>query len=145
MDPEKEVLRQLGELDVDKLKLVHAELSLAEITDETKKDSESYIRKMIMRHLSSADVIDSEDEGVSTYLHLNTFIETLTKMEDPKETDEKPANGDETATKTDVTLTDDTDTAKVSKTNERSAQNDSDRHSDRKFNRQQKDLLRSSF
>ena len=124
MDPEKEVLRQLGELDVDKLKLVHAELSLAEITDEAKKDSESYIRKMIMRHLSSADVVDAEDEGVSTYLHLNTFIETLTKTEDPKDsTDEKPANGDEIATETDVTLTDDTNAAKVSKINERSERN----------------------
>ena len=48
MDSEREVMRQLAELSVDNLKLVHTELKLAEITSETKKDSESYIRKMIL-------------------------------------------------------------------------------------------------
>ena len=143
MDPEKEVLRQLGELDVDKLKLVHAELSLAEITDETKKDSESYIRKMIMRHLSSADVVDSEDEGVSTYLHLNTFIATLTKTEDPKDSkDEKPADTDSaTEKKTDLTdVKDKTADTKSWKTN------DTDKQKDLAIlKKQQEDVLRSSF
>ena len=67
MDAEKEVLRQLSELCVEHLKLVHTELGLTEISDDNKKESDSYIRKMIIRHLSSDEVVEVEDEGLSTY------------------------------------------------------------------------------
>ena len=39
MDAEKEVLRQLSELSVEHLKLVHTELGLTEISDDNKKES----------------------------------------------------------------------------------------------------------
>ena len=85
MDAEKEVVSQLGVLQLDKLKLVYTELKLAEITDNNKKDNESYIRRMIMRHLSSDTIGEAEDEGLATFLHLSTFIKDMIKTEDPKE------------------------------------------------------------
>ena len=145
MDPEREVMRQLAELSVDNLKLVHTELKLAEITSETKKDSESYIRKMILRHLSSDLVVEAEDEGLSTFLHLNTFIEALPKTEDPKDLqDKKPADNDTTENKTDVTVTGDT------KDDETNVVRDTDKpgglmHDLNKFKKQQEDLMKSTF
>ena len=127
MEIEGKVLKQLGELSVEHLKLVHTELGLTEITDEAKKESSSYIRKMIMRHLSSDDVADAEDEGLSTYLHLDTFMETLI-AEDPKDSkDEKPADTDSaTEKKADLTgVTDQTPETKSLK-----ARTDSDKQKD---------------
>ena len=144
MEIEGKVLKQLGELSVEHLKLVHAELALTDITDETKKESTSYIRKMIMRHLSSDDVADAEDEGLSTYLHLDTFMETFLTAEDPKDSkDEKPADTD-SATEKKADLTDVTD--KTPETKSLKTRTDPEKQKDvATLKKQQEDILRNSF
>ena len=144
MDAEKEVLRQLSELSVEHLKLVHTELGLTEISDDNKKESDSYIRKMIIRHLSSDEVVEVEDEGLSTYLHLNTFIKTLTPKDPKDEKDGKPVNiGSTTAKKTDLTDVED-DTAVTQSVLKKKS--DSDKQKDLStLKKQQEDILRNSF
>ena len=144
MDAEKEVLRQLSELSVEHLKLVHTELGLTEISDDNKKESDSYIRKMIIRHLSSDEVVEVEDEGLSTYLHLNTFIKTLTPKDPKDEKDGKPVDIDSTtAKKTDLTDVEDDTVVAQSVLKKKS---DSDKQKDLStLKKQQEDILRNSF
>ena len=149
MDPEREVVRQLGELSVERLKLVHTELKLPAITNDAKKESDSYIRKMILRHLSSEAIVDAEDEGLSTFLHLNTFINTLT-AEDPKEsTDETQESDSKDEVKSGVSLPDSKDGVTIvdsdKKTCKKSAENAEKQTDVLKFQKQQEDLLKSSF
>ena len=79
MDAEQAVLQQLSTLELNELKQVYDELKLPEVTDETKKENALYIRRMIVRHLSSDTVVGGEDEGLATFLHLQTFIQAITK------------------------------------------------------------------
>ena len=79
MDAEQAVLQQLSALELNELKQVYEELKLPEVTDDTKKDNALYIRRMIVRHLSSDTVVGEEDEGLATLLHLQTFIQDITK------------------------------------------------------------------
>ena len=81
MDAEQAVLRQLSTLELNELKQVHEELKLPEVTDETKKENALYVRRMIVRHLSSDTVVDEEDEGLATFLHIQTFIKGITKTQ----------------------------------------------------------------
>ena len=87
MDAEQAVLQQLSTLELNELKQVHEELKLPEVTDETKKENALYVRRMIVRHLSSDTVVDEEDEGLATFLHIQTFIKGITKdpVEEEKE------------------------------------------------------------
>ena len=79
MDAEQGVFKKLGEINLDVLKQVYTELQLPDVTDENKKENETYIRRMIVRHLSSDTVVEVEDEGLATFLQLRTFIQGLTK------------------------------------------------------------------
>ena len=73
MDPETEVLKQLGDLQLGELVEVHKELKLTAIPDG-KEDNKSFILKTILRYLSSEEMQNAEDEGVSTFLVLLDFI-----------------------------------------------------------------------
>ena len=77
MDAEQAVLQQLSALELNELKQVYEEVKLPEVADDTKKDNALYIRRMIVRHLSSDTVVGEEDEGVATFLHLQTFIQDI--------------------------------------------------------------------
>ena len=79
MDAEQAVLQQLSALELNELKQVYEELKLPEVTDDTEKDNALYIRRMIVRHLSSDTVVGEEDKGLATFLHLQTFIQDITK------------------------------------------------------------------
>jgi hypothetical protein len=148
MDPEKEVMRRLAELGVDDLKTVHTELKLADITDESKKDNESYIRKMIMRHLSSDTVVDAEDEGLSTYLFLNTFMKTLVKTQDPDLKDKKPDDDKEDEKPSDDKIETKTEISSLNPTKENPDDNNNNVKQDDsvlKFQKQEEDLMKNSF
>ena len=78
MDAEQAVLKQLSAQELSELKQVHEELKLPEITKEDEKESALYIRRRIVHHLVT-DVVGGEDDGLATFLHLQTFIQEITK------------------------------------------------------------------
>ena len=90
MHAEQAVLQQLSALELNELKQVYVEVKLPEVTDDTKKDNALYLRRMIVRHLSSDTVVGGEDEGLATFLHLQTFIQGITK--DLEVSEEEPKN-----------------------------------------------------
>ena len=99
MDAEQAVLKQISALELSELKQVHEELKLPEITKEDEKESALYIRRRIVHHLVT-DVVGGEDDGLATFLHLQTFIQEITKDQSEKKSEGEPEIG-----KTEVTET----------------------------------------
>ena len=70
-----EVIGKMGDLNLNQLLAVHAELPLPDIAEERRV--KPHVMKLILRYLSSEDVETSEDGGLAHFLKIQTYISGL--------------------------------------------------------------------
>ena len=72
---ERDVLARLGDLSLEQLLVVHADLELTDI--EEPRRVKPHVLKVILRHLSSEAVELSADGGLGFFLQIQEYINTL--------------------------------------------------------------------
>lgn len=74
VNAEQQVIQILGTLDADQLEEVCLHLTL-DVQD--KKGNALLLLKVVLKHLMGTDIQESEDEGLSTFLELKDYMQTL--------------------------------------------------------------------
>ena len=77
----EKTLALLAEQDADTMFNLAIRMQLDEKQIETRRGKKRLLHNMILRHLTSPEVEDLEDEGLSLYLDLKTAIETTASMQ----------------------------------------------------------------
>ena len=101
---EQEVLKQIGDLELEQLMVIHGELGLPNVEED--KKVLPHVRKLILRHLSSDEVEQSPDQGLAHFLKIKEYMdgwkvvkeEPLSDVVRPASVVEKPTKADPTAT-----------------------------------------------
>ena len=73
MDAETEVFSRLGSLSLEQLERMKVELEISTEIPDGKKNK-SFLLRVILKYLSSDDVVGKEDEGLSTFLFTLNLI-----------------------------------------------------------------------
>ena len=71
---EEEVLSHLGDLNVGQLQGIHQEMGLPEI-EAAKRNIKSQVLKVLMQYFTSADLEQSEDQGLAKFLWTKKYID----------------------------------------------------------------------
>ena len=84
---EEEIMKRIQDLDVEELMLVGEALSIPNEKLQEKRSTRKSLLRLVMRTFNSEDYEKLEDEGFSTYLHIDSLIDKMRG-----ESDETPAS-----------------------------------------------------
>ena len=71
---EEEIMKRIQDLDVEELMLVGEALSIPNEKLQEKRSTRKSLLRLVMRTFNSEDYEKLEDEGFSTYLHIDSLL-----------------------------------------------------------------------
>ena len=83
MDTEGEVFSRLGSLSLEKLEQLKEHVEIGTVIPDGKKNK-SFLLRMIIKYLSSDEILNLEDEGLSTFLSTLDFIKKGENVDEVK-------------------------------------------------------------